>query len=177
MARFSKGPPMPSPLVCVASSALIDPTSVLHECLQLHVRGLAFRSITQRSGPFADHFVVRGVPTRAANDGSKWISVIVKSQISKLKRVPQQPFGSSSHFEMHNDREYSLQIAVHGVASNDYLENPATQLERSRAIGSVELSVARRSFCECVGLQLLGPVWGAARPGPSAAVQCGRRIC
>src|SRR4029077_20680968 len=31
--------------------------------------------------------------------------------------MPQQSFGSSPHFEMHNDREYGLQRVVHGVAS------------------------------------------------------------
>jgi hypothetical protein len=49
MRGLAMGRPMPAPLVCIASSTLIDPAFGLHKRLQPHLRGLAYRSTTQRS--------------------------------------------------------------------------------------------------------------------------------
>jgi hypothetical protein len=114
---LAMGPPMPAPLVCIASSALIDPARLLHERLKPRLWGLAPSNIPQRPSPFADHLVVGSIATRAVNDRSKGISFFVERQISKLKRAPQQFVGSSPHFEMHDDGEYGLQIIVHGVTT------------------------------------------------------------
>jgi hypothetical protein len=50
--------------------------------------------------------------------------------------MPQQSFGSSPHFEMHNDREYGLQRVDR---EHDWLENPPTQVEPFPAIVEAEL--------------------------------------
>ena len=57
------------------------------------------------------------IGTRAANDGSKWIRILVEGQLSKFKCVPQKLLGFSPYFEMFDDSEHGFQISVHGIAS------------------------------------------------------------
>jgi hypothetical protein len=105
--------PLPTPPVRMASSTLVDATRILHECLELQVRRLALRCIPQRACPFADELVISSTAARAANYDSKWISTLVKQQIRKSECMPQQPFGPSPYFEVHNDGEYGLQIIIY----------------------------------------------------------------
>jgi pimeloyl-ACP methyl ester carboxylesterase len=65
-------------------------SSVMSSPSQACERGLASSNIPQRSRPFADHLILGGVATRAANNSSKWIIVIIKRLISKFRRILQQ---------------------------------------------------------------------------------------
>ena len=62
--------------------------------------------ISQRSRPFADRLAIGVIVTRAANDGSKWVSVLVEGKIGKFKRMPQKSVGLSPHFVMLDDCEH-----------------------------------------------------------------------
>ena len=59
--------------------------------------------ISERSCPFADRLAIGVIVTRAANDGSKWICVLVEWKIGKFERMPQKLLGPSPHSVMLDD--------------------------------------------------------------------------
>jgi hypothetical protein len=114
--------PGASEIFCVPISTCVDPTCFLHERLQLRRRHLATSDVPQRSRPFADRFDVDIVVTRAANDGSKWISGFMQWKVRELKRMPQKPLGSSPYPVVLNDCEDGIQVPVHRVARTTCLK-------------------------------------------------------
>jgi hypothetical protein len=94
--------------VCVTSSAGVDPAGFRHKRLQRRRGLLASSNIPQRSRPLADGLVVGGAAARAANDGSKWICVLVSRLISKFKGMPQKLLGPSPYFVMLDDCKHGF---------------------------------------------------------------------
>ena len=94
--------------VCVTSSAGVDPAGFLHKRLQPRRGLLALSDIPQRSRPLADRLAIDFIVTRAANDGSKWICVLVEGKIGKFKGMPQKLLGPSPHFVMLDDCEHGF---------------------------------------------------------------------
>jgi hypothetical protein len=82
----------------------------------LRRRHLATSDVPQRSRPFADRLAIDITTTRAANDGSKWISILVERQTSRFKRMPQKFLRFSPYFEMFDNSEHGFQISVDGIA-------------------------------------------------------------
>jgi hypothetical protein len=78
--------------------------------------------IPQCSCPFADRLVIYFIGRRAANEGSKWISLFVEWKTRKFRGAPQQPFGSSPYPVMLNDCEHSIQVPVHRIAHTTCLK-------------------------------------------------------
>jgi hypothetical protein len=90
--------PGASEIFCVPISTCVDPTCFLHERLQLRRRHLATSDVPQCSRPFADRFDVDIIFTRAANDGSKWISGFMQWKVREFKGFPEKLVGFSPHF-------------------------------------------------------------------------------
>jgi hypothetical protein len=111
-----RSPSTPAKILPVSVSTGIDPADCFHKRLQPRASVFAFSYVSQRPRPFADHFIISGAARRAANNRSERISVSVKRLIDKFKRVPQQLFGPPPLSEMHDDREYRLQIPIHSIA-------------------------------------------------------------
>ena len=84
----------------------IDPADFLHKRLQPRSGHIAMSYIPQCSRPFADRFDVDIIVTRAANDGSEWICVLVKWKTSEFARMPQKPFGPPPHPVVHDYLEH-----------------------------------------------------------------------
>jgi len=63
--------------------------------------------ISERSRPFADRLAINFIVTRAANDGSKWICVLVEGKIGNFKGMPQKLVGPSPHPVVHDYLEHS----------------------------------------------------------------------
>ena len=64
--------------------------------------------ISERPCPFADRLAIDFIVTRAANDRSKWICVLVEGKIGKFKGMPQKLLGPSPHFVMLDDCEHGF---------------------------------------------------------------------
>jgi hypothetical protein len=64
-------------LAYLAAHALTPP-AFFTICFQPHFQRLAFRVKTQRPCLLADHLVVGSAATRAANDGSDWVSIFIE---------------------------------------------------------------------------------------------------
>jgi hypothetical protein len=92
----------------ISSSTRIDPAGFLHKSLQTRPGFFAMSNIPQRSRPFADRLIGGGAATRAANDRSKWICILVERQISKSKGMPQKLLGPSPYFVMLDDFKHRL---------------------------------------------------------------------
>jgi hypothetical protein len=73
-------------------------------------------NISQRARPLADRLAIDITTTRAANNGSKWISILVERQTSRFKRMPQKFLRFSPYFEMFDNSEHGFQISVNGIA-------------------------------------------------------------
>jgi hypothetical protein len=65
--------------------------------------------IPQCPRPFTDRLAIEFIVTRAANDGSEWICVLVEGKSSELERMTQKPLGPSPYFVMLDDCEDSPQ--------------------------------------------------------------------
>ena len=73
----------------IPGGTLIHSALVLHECFQSHFTRLMLRGIAQGACPLADHLIVGGAATRAANERGKWIGVLDKLQLRKPESMPQ----------------------------------------------------------------------------------------
>src|ERR1700735_4532552 len=78
----------------------VDPADPLHKCLDPHFTRLAVSDISQRPRPFADCLAIDFIVTRAANDGIKWICVLVEGNTREFERMPQKLLGPSPYFVM-----------------------------------------------------------------------------
>jgi hypothetical protein len=85
----------------------INSADPLHKCFDPHFRRLAMSDISERPGPFADRLAIDFIVTRAANDGRKWICVIVEAKIREFERMPQKLVGPSPHPVVHDYLEHS----------------------------------------------------------------------
>jgi hypothetical protein len=64
--------------------------------------------IPQCPRPFTDRLAIEFIVTRAANDGSEWICVLVEGKSSELERMTQKPLGPSPYFVMLDDCEHGF---------------------------------------------------------------------
>ena len=108
--------PGASEIFCVPISTCVDPTCFLHKRFQPCRGSLAMSNISQCSRPFTDRLAIGAMVTGAANDGSKWISILVERQTSRFKRMPQKFLRFSPYFEMFDNSEHGFQISVDGIA-------------------------------------------------------------
>jgi hypothetical protein len=95
-----------SKIFCVPISTRIDPAGFLHKFLRRHLGLLAMSDIPQCSRPFADRLAIGAMARGAANDGSKWVCVLVKGKTRKLERMPQKSTGPSPHPVVHDYLEH-----------------------------------------------------------------------
>jgi hypothetical protein len=75
-------------MFCVPIGTRVDPASFFHKRLQLRWGHLAMSDVPQCTRPFADCFAIGVVVTSAADDGSKWIRLLIEWKLRKFKRVP-----------------------------------------------------------------------------------------
>ena len=59
--------------------------------------------ISQCPSPFADRLAIDFIVTRAANDGSKWVCMLVEQKTCEFERIPQKLVGPSPYFVMFDD--------------------------------------------------------------------------
>jgi hypothetical protein len=89
-------------MFCILISTRIDPACFLHKPLQLRRRHLATSDVPQCSRPFTDRLDVDIIVTRAADDGSKWISGFMEWKTSEVERMLEKFVGFSPRFVVRN---------------------------------------------------------------------------
>jgi hypothetical protein len=78
----------PTQISRVELGTRIHPAGFLHKGLQPDMGSLAMSDVSQRPRPLADRLAIDFIATRAANDRSEWICVLVEGKIGKFKGMP-----------------------------------------------------------------------------------------
>ena len=74
----------------ISISTCVYSADLFHEGPDRDVRPLGLGDVAQRPRPFADCLAIDFIVTRAANDGTEWVCVLVEGKIGKFKGMPQK---------------------------------------------------------------------------------------